>query len=130
MLMGLPQDSPFFPIPLDRVILETANCLALYDAYPVSRGHTLVVPLRLVPSIFELDELLQAELWDTVRRVREVLTERFSPDGFNVGVNDGRAAGQTVAHAHIHVILRYRGDVPDPRGGVRWVIPEKAKYWG
>jgi len=130
MLMGLPQDSPFFPIPLDRVILETANCLAFYDAYPVSRGHALVVPLRLVPSIFELDELIQAELWDTVRRVREVLVERFSPDGFNVGVNDGRAAGQTVAHAHIHVIPRYRGDVPDPRGGVRWVIPEKAKYWG
>ncbi len=128
--MGLPQNSPFFPIPLDRVILETANCLAFYDAYPVSRGHALVVPRRLVPSIFELAALMQAELWDTVRRVREVLDKRFSPDGFNVGVNDGRAAGQTVEHAHIHVIPRYRGDVPDPRGGVRWVIPEKAKYWG
>jgi diadenosine tetraphosphate (Ap4A) HIT family hydrolase len=130
MLMGLPKDSPFYPIPADRVILETPNGLGFFDAYPVSRGHALIVPLRPVLSIYELDELLQAELWETVRRIREILAEKFSPDGFNVGINDGRAAGQTVPHAHIHLIPRYRGNVPDPRGGVRWVIPEKAKYWG
>ena len=89
----------------------------------------MVIPLQPVVSIFELDELMQAELWDAVRRVRDILEDRHSPEGFNIGVNDGRAAGQTIPHAHIHVIPRYKGDVPDPRGGVRWVIPEKAKYW-
>ncbi len=128
--MSLSKDSPFYPIPSARVILETANCLAFYDAYPVSPGHALVVPLRTVLSIYGLDDLYQAELWETVRHVRAILAEKFSPDGFNVGVNDGRAAGQTVSHAHIHVIPRYVGDVDDPRGGVRWVIPEKPKYWG
>lgn len=127
--MALPKDSPFYPIPADRVILETPNCLAFLDGYPVSKGHALVIPLQPVISIFELDERMQSELWDTVRRVRDILEERHSPDGFNIGVNDGRAAGQTIPHAHIHVIPRYEGDVCDPRGGVRWVIPEKAKYW-
>lgn len=128
--MGLSKDSPFYPLPSNRVILETANCLAFFDAYPVSRGHVLVVPSRPVLSIYELDGCLQAELWETVRHVREILSQKFSPAGFNVGVNDGRAAGQTVPHAHIHVIPRYAGDVPDPRGGVRWVIPQNARYWG
>ncbi len=97
--------------------------------FPVSVGHALVVPCIPVLSIFELDESMQAELWDTVRRVRGILEERFHPAGFNIGVNDGPAAGQTVPHAHVHVIPRYAGDVPDPRGGIRWVIPEKARYW-
>ena len=69
------------------------------------------------------------ELWETVRKVRELLVERYAPDGFNVGVNDGRAAGQTIPPAHIHVIPRYEDDVDDPRGGIRGVIPEKARYW-
>jgi len=127
--MGLPKDSPFYPIPADRVILETPNCLAFYDAYTVSPGHALVVPARPVLSIYELDVLLQSELWDTVRHVREILSEKFTPDGFNIGINDGRAAGQTMPHAHIHVIPRYEGDVADPRGGIRWVLAEKARYW-
>ena len=127
--MSVPKDSPFYPIPADRVILETPNCLAFLDGYPVSEGHALVIPIQPVLSIFELDEVMQAELWDTVRRVRDILEERHSPDGFNIGVNDGRAAGQTIPHAHIHVIPRYGGDAIDPRGGVRWVLPEKAKYW-
>ena len=64
-----------------------------------------------------------------VASVREQLQQEFKPDAFNIGVNDGTAAGQTVLHAHVHVIPRYAGDVPDPRGGVRWIIPEKADYW-
>ena len=127
--MGLKKDSPFFPVEEGRVILEGANCLAFFDRYPVSEGHALVVPFRPVLSLFELDERAQAEIWDTVRRVREILEGRFHPAGFNIGVNDGQAAGQTVPHAHVHVIPRYAGDVPDPRGGVRWVLPEKARYW-
>ena len=125
----LSDTSPFSPLDADRVLLETPQTVAFFDRYPVTEGHTLVVPKSVVISLYELDIATQAELWDTVRRVREILAARHHPNGFNVGVNDGAAAGQTVCHAHIHVIPRYDGDVPDPRGGIRWVIPEKAKYW-
>lgn len=127
--MGLSADSPFFPVRPDQVILESRNCVAFFDRFPVSTGHALVVPCVPVPSLFDLDAAVQSEMWETVRRVREILVERFRPTGFNIGVNDGAAAGQTVPHAHVHVIPRYAGDVPDPRGGIRWVIPEKARYW-
>ena len=103
--------------------------MAFYDAYPVSTGHTLVVPEEYVASIFELPVDRQADLWAVVADVREILRQRHSPNGFNIGINDGTAAGQTISHAHIHIIPRYRDDVPDPRGGIRWVIPEKANYW-
>ena len=127
--MSLAKDSPFYPIPADRVIMESPNCLAFYDRYPLSDGHALVIPHGPVVSLFELDEKLQAELWDLVRLVRDVLDAKFHADGFNIGLNDGEAAGQTVPHAHVHIIPRYDGDVHDPRGGIRWIIPEKAKYW-
>ena len=89
----------------------------------------MVIPRRHVESVFDLasDELIQ--LWDKVRVVRTILKEQFHPDAFNIGINDGEAAGQTVQHAHIHVIPRFIGDVPDARGGVRWIIAEKAVYW-
>ena len=68
-------------------------------------------------------------VWGLVASVRQLLLDRYQPDGFNIGVNDGLAAGQTVEHAHIHLIPRYVGDVADPRGGVRWIIEKNAKYW-
>ena len=80
-------------------------------------------------ALFDLPAEEQLSLWSQVAVVRQLLIEQYNPDGFNVGVNEGLAAGQTVPHAHIHVIPRRRGDVPDPRGGVRWVIPAKAQYW-
>jgi diadenosine tetraphosphate (Ap4A) HIT family hydrolase len=129
MLMGLAKDSPFFPIDADRVILEEPNCLAFFDRYPVSKGHALVIPIRSVASLYDLDPQAQAEVWDLVRRVRSFLKTLYHPVGFNIGVNDGEAAGQTIAHAHVHIIPRYAGDVSDPRGGIRWVIPERTKYW-
>jgi 8-oxo-dGTP diphosphatase len=82
-----------------------------------------------VISLSELDPDIQAAVWEAVRQTRELLKEQYAPDGFNIGLNDGKAAGQTVPHAHVHVIPRYEGDVPDPRGGIRWVIPERAAYW-
>ena len=103
--------------------------LALRDAFPISEGHTLVVPRRHVASLFDLTPEEQTELWQLVAHVRAELVDKFHPDAFNIGINDGEAAGQTVPHAHIHVIPRYHGDLADPRGGVRWVIPEKAAYW-
>ena len=119
---------PFCSIPADRVLLESAVAVACWDAYPVSEGHTLVVPRRHVASVFGLSPTEQQELWGLLARVREALNERLRPDGFTIGINDGAAAGQTVGHAHIHVIPRRKGDVPDPRGGIRWVIPAKAAY--
>jgi len=120
---------PFCEIPGDRVVAETAIAIALYDKFPVAEGHTLVLPRRHVVSVYELTPEEQTALWQFVAQVREHLANQFHPDGFNIGTNDGSAAGQTVPHAHVHVIPRYSGDVPDPRGGMRWVISDKAAYW-
>jgi len=120
---------PFCNLPQERVLLETGTTLAFLDAYPLTEGHALVIPKRHVASIFDLSPEELAALWAQVAAVRNLLAKKYSPDGFSVGLNDGPAAGQTVHHAHIHIIPRHAGDVPDPRGGVRWVIPAKAKYW-
>src|SRR5690606_37783412 len=103
--------------------------LALWDAFPVSPGHALIVPRRHVASWSSLASQEKAALLELVDKVRELLDERHAPDGYNVGLNDGIAAGQTVMHVHVHVIPRYTGDAPDPRGGVRYVLPLKAAYW-
>lgn len=110
------------------ILLATSQALALYDKYPVSPGHALVIPTRHVADYFELSEAEKAACWALVDRVRAHLQEQYRPDGFNIGINCGAAAGQTVWHAHIHVIPRYTGDVAEPRGGVRGVIPEKRDY--
>jgi diadenosine tetraphosphate (Ap4A) HIT family hydrolase len=112
--------------------LVAANHLAVAfpDAYPVSPGHCLVVPRRHEPDFLVLAAQEQAALWALVAEVRQHIETGLRPDGYNIGVNVGEAAGQTVAHAHLHVIPRYRGDVEDPRGGIRWVIPDRARYWG
>jgi diadenosine tetraphosphate (Ap4A) HIT family hydrolase len=109
--------------------METDHSIAFTDGYPVAPGHTLIVPRRHVGSIFDLVPEERAALWDLVAQIRGALVQALHPDGFNIGINDGTAAGQTVMHAHLHVIPRWTGDVPDPRGGVRWVIPAKAAYW-
>lgn len=103
--------------------------MAFTDSFPITEGHTLVVPFRHITSIFNLPETDRAALWALVEKVRAALRQKFQVDAFNVGVNDGVDAGQTIGHAHIHVIPRRKGDVPDPRGGIRWVIPNKADYW-
>ena len=101
----------------------------IWDAFPLSKGHTLIVPKLHVASLFDLEPKVQTALWKLVAKARNRLAGDLQPDGFNVGLNDGEAAGQTVKHVHIHVIPRWIGDVPDPKGGVRWIIPEKARYW-
>ena len=120
---------PFCSPEASRVHMENEVALAVFDGFPVAEGHTLVVPKRHVASLFDLSDDEQAALWRLVSSVRAKLVAGLKPDGFNVGVNDGVAAGQTVMHAHIHVIPRRSGDVADPRGGVRWVVPGKAAYW-
>ena len=120
---------PFCRWDKSQIVLANRVGIAFRDAYPLSRGHTLVVPRDHVSSLFDLPVEVQTSLWELVADVRGRLQEALGPDGFNIGVNDGWAAGQTVSHVHIHVIPRYTGDVADPRGGIRWVIPEKARYW-
>ncbi len=120
---------PFCTIEESQIVTQNAVAIAFRDAFPVAEGHTLVIPREHVTSIFDLSESDQAGQWQLVAQVRSDLAEQLSPAGFNIGINDGEAAGQTVPHAHIHIIPRYHDDVPDPRGGVRWIIPEKAVYW-
>lgn len=108
--------------------LRRGNTMAIFDRFPVSPGHSLVIPLRHVESYFDLEPAERQEAWELVEEVRLELSERFSPSGFNLGVNIGADAGQTVPHVHLHVIPRYPEDMDDPRGGVRGVIPEKQKY--
>ena len=103
--------------------------VAFPAGFPVSPGHALIVPRRHEPDFFSLTGAEQAAMMALVDPVRRALAERFSPDAYNLGVNAGRAAGQTILHTHLHVIPRYAGDVSEPRGGVRWVLPETARYW-
>tara|TARA_B100001057_G_C22420189_1_gene783239 strand:+ start:89 stop:448 length:360 start_codon:yes stop_codon:yes gene_type:complete len=118
-------DSPF----LDKEkLVENEFAYAFYDGFPVSKGHVLVVPKRVVPEIFDLTNEEYTGCFNLVKDVKEFLKKEFNPDGFNLGVNCGETAGQTVFHAHIHVIPRYKGDVPNPRGGIRHVIPGKGNY--
>ena len=124
------RDCPFCNVTSGEILTRTAVAVVVRDAFPISEGHTLVIPRRHVECIFDLSDSDQAELWQLVAQVRSALADQLSPDAFNVGINDGEAAGQTILHAHVHVIPRFRGDVSDPRGGVRWIIPEKAVYWG
>lgn len=120
---------PFCRLLPDQVVTEDQHALAIRDRYPVAPDHTLVIPRRHVQSIFDLlpNELIS--VWQLVAKVRTQLNRQIQPDGFTIGINDGTAAGQTVNHAHVHVIPRTMGDVLDPRGGIRWVLPEKAPYW-
>ena len=120
---------PFCTLPRERLVFESELAFVIRDGYPVSPGHTLVIPRRHVASFFETTPDEQAALLKLLNLARIELSQQFAPAGFNVGINDGTAAGQTIAHLHIHLIPRYAGDRDDPRGGVRWVLPEKAAYW-
>ena len=116
---------------LDRgkeLITETATAIAFLDSFPVNPGHTLIVPKRHVADYFELTIHEQRALWLVVSRCKMLIQKRFNPDGFNVGINVGETAGQSIFHVHIHLIPRYKGDVENPRGGVRGVIPGKQSY--
>jgi len=126
-----PSDScPFCSAIRQGSMLETeGTAVALQDAFPLNPGHALVVPRAHVSNLFALSAPEQADVWRLVAVVRARLQREKAPDGFNVGLNVGAAAGQTVGHAHVHVIPRFSGDVDDPRGGVRWLVPSRAPYW-
>ena len=120
---------PFCALPKERVIDSNPHGMVIRDGFPISPGHTLVIPNRHIGSFFELSPEERQSLLDLLDAAKLVLDSELKPDGYNIGINDGPSAGQTVPHLHIHLIPRYNGDQTDPRGGVRWIIPEKADYW-
>ena len=119
---------PFCALPRSRILSEDELTLTVRDGYPVSPGHTLVIPKRHIASLFETTAAERGALWEALRRARDQLDIELQPAGYNVGVNDGEAAGQTVMHLHVHLIPRYAGDIDDPRGGVRHSIPGRGYY--
>jgi diadenosine tetraphosphate (Ap4A) HIT family hydrolase len=126
--MDTPRPCPFCDLPADRIVSEGPLVRVLRDGYPVSDGHTLIIPRRHIPTVFEATDEEKAALWAAVDAVKAELDRSHCPDGYNVGFNSGTAAGQTVMHAHIHVIPRYTGDMDDPRGGVRHAVEGKGRY--
>jgi len=105
-----------------------ASCFAFRDKFPVSEGHTLVIPKRKVSDYFELGFREQSACWFLVNLIKVDLQNKFNPHGYNIGINVNEAGGQTIPHVHIHIIPRYKGDVEQPAGGVRGVIPSEKEY--
>lgn len=120
---------PFCELSAGRAwVLENEWAVALWDKFPVVPGHALLIPRRHVADYFELSREERAACWDLAARMKAKIDALHEPDGYNVGINCGASAGQTIFHAHIHLIPRYSGDVANPRGGVRNVIPGKGDY--
>ena len=121
---------PFCDVNEDKIILKNDLCYAIYDKYPVNPGHLLIIPFRHFPYFFDATNEEKIAILDLLEKAKKHLDEKYNPDGYNIGVNVGEYAGQTIFHLHIHLIPRYRGDIDNPRGGVRGVIPEKRIYKG
>jgi len=123
-------DSKFMYCPFCECdsIIDGELAYARYDKFPVSKGHCLIIPKRHVKTWFDMSKEEQTEAFELIDQIKALLDEKYSPDGYNIGMNCGEAAGQTIPHAHLHVIPRYKGDMENPRGGVRGVIPEKQSY--
>lgn len=123
-------DCIFCNIEKNRIVIEneTETAYAIYDGFPVNKGHMLIIPKKHFKDYFEVDEQTRDELWKIVDECKKIVDNKFKPDGYNIGINCGEAAGQTVMHLHIHLIPRYKGDIDNPRGGVRGVIPDKRIY--
>ena len=109
-------------------LLESTIAYAMFDKFPVSNGHTLIIPKRHCADYFELSFKEQSACWFMLNKVKKIITTKFNPDGFNIGINVNKSAGQTVSHVHIHLIPRYENDVANAIGGVRNVIPLKGNY--
>jgi diadenosine tetraphosphate (Ap4A) HIT family hydrolase len=122
-------DCPFCnPDPEREIIVESATSYAMLDKYPVNEGHALIIPKKHCSDYFDLTFKEQSACWFILNTVKEIIQSKFNPDGFNIGVNINETAGQTISHVHIHLIPRYNGDVENPKGGVRGVIPTKRSY--
>lgn len=111
-----------------EIIAENELAFAIYDKFPVNPGHCLIVPKRHVADYFDLQPEEQTKCIELLNHVKGIIEKNNQPDGYNIGINVNEAAGQTVFHVHIHLITRYKGDVENPRGGVRGVVPGKREY--
>lgn len=112
----------------ERAIYNSRMWFAVMDGFPVSEGHTLIISKRHAETYFDLTEFEKLSLHMAIDKVKKILDEKYSPNGYNIGINCGTTAGQTIPHCHVHIIPRYKGDVENPRGGVRGVIPHKQNY--
>ena len=113
---------------INNIVLENDLALAFSDKYPVNIGHLLIIPKRHVEQYFDLTKQERTAIDQLLFEGEKMLDEQYQPDGYNIGINCGEAAGQTIFHVHVHLIPRFNGDMEDPRGGVRGVIPEKQNY--
>jgi diadenosine tetraphosphate (Ap4A) HIT family hydrolase len=111
-----------------ELIVESATAYSIFDKFPVNKGHALIIPKKHCSNYFDLSFKEQSACLFMLNKVKEIVSNKFNPDGFNVGINIGDAAGQTIPHVHIHLIPRYSGDVANPRGGIRHIIPGKGFY--
>ena len=112
----------------NKYILENDLALGRFDDFPVNPGHFEVIPKRHVPTIFDTTNEEKLAMFDLIDKAKTMIDKKYNPDGYNIGINCGDSAGQTVMHLHIHLIPRYKGDVENPRGGIRGIIPEKQNY--
>jgi diadenosine tetraphosphate (Ap4A) HIT family hydrolase len=125
--MSDPNNCPFCNPDRDP-LAENELCFAIPDKYPVSPGHTLVITRRHVADYFDLRDEEKSACWELVDEVKKLLETKYTPGGWNIGINIGSTAGQTVFHFHCHLIPRYEGDMEDPRGGVRHSVKGKGFY--
>ncbi len=121
-------DCVFCEMPVSAYVIGNNYFYGLFDKYPVTEGHLLIIPKRHAETLFELTEDERRALFEIMEDGKALLEKKFNPAGFNFGINQGLTAGQTIPHLHLHIIPRYVGDMEDPEGGVRGVIPEKQKY--
>ena len=99
-----------------------------FDDFPVNPGHFEVIPKRHAPTIFDTTNEEKLAIFDLINEAKKLIDKKYKPDGYNIGINNGESAGQTVMHLHVHLIPRFKGDVENPRGGIRGIIPEKQNY--
>lgn len=119
---------PFCHTNQSEIIFQNQHCFSMYDHFPVSTGHTLIIPKRHISNYFDLSQDEQCAIIHLLNLSKTTIEFVYKPDGYNIGINIGKSAGQTVFHVHVHLIPRYYGDVNDPSGGVRGVIPNKKTY--
>ena len=131
--MNNPKPCPFCQFisgAIDKPILfENETGFVVRDGFPITQGHTLVIPKQHIGSFFDSTQQQRQDLFSLVDLAKADLDKQYQPASYNIGINDGEAAGQTIPHLHIHLIPRYVEEGKDPRGGVRWLVPEKADYW-
>jgi len=127
-IMEQPAKCPFCKPFADDIVAKNDLCYARWDRYPVSKGHLLLMPYRHTPDFFSLTPEEKLAMLDLIDTCKEIIVENFKPDGYNIGMNIGAAAGQTIMHCHCHMIPRYAGDVKRPRGGIRGIVPGKRGY--